>query len=337
MVLQLPDQVIKVERSGYDRDMVVKLLKQALAADDSSKIVLKSVSGGITNQLLKAQVDDETVLVRLYGKGTSTFIDREREYAVHLKLNELGFAPKLYCKFGNGLIYKYMEGKPAVYTDLSKPKVMKAVATKLGLWHKELKCADFDQSHNIFTLTRELIRLVPENALPLTTAQLHQEFDWFCKHFADAGGPLVMGHNDLLCGNILLPMNDDTPNYNVQFIDYEYSQPSPRGFDIANHFVEWQGYDCDTSKIPDPESQIAKDWVLHYLQATGSDKDIAVDTVVSEIKTWYGIPGFFWGCWAAYQSTISDIDFDYKKYACTRFSEYTKWKEERLALSDEKL
>lgn len=35
-----------------------------------------------------------------------------------------------------------------------------------------------------------------------------------------------------------------------------------------------------------------------------------------------------WGIWALIQATISQIDFDYSKFAEGRFKEYWSWKEE---------
>lgn len=48
---------------------------------------------------------------------------------------------------------------------------------------------------------------------------------------------MVLCHNDLLAYNIIV----DETTQTVNFIDYEYSAFSFRGFDIANHFCEWTG------------------------------------------------------------------------------------------------
>ncbi len=36
----------------------------------------------------------------------------------------------------------------------------------------------------------------------------------------------------------------------MSFIDYEYATPSPAAFDIANHFAEWAGFECDHGAVP---------------------------------------------------------------------------------------
>lgn len=48
---------------------------------------------------------------------------------------------------------------------------------------------------------------------------------------------------------VILPRTENSASKDevetVNFIDYEYAIPSPAAFDIANHFAEWGGYDCD--------------------------------------------------------------------------------------------
>jgi len=48
-------------------------------------------------------------------------------------------------------------------------------------------------------------------------------------------------------GNILLLHNTRKPK--LVLIDFEYCSYNYRGFDIANHFAEWQ-YDYTTSEYP---------------------------------------------------------------------------------------
>lgn len=51
--------------------------------------------------------------------------------------------------------------------------------------------------------------------------------------------PVVFCHNDLQEGNILLKENESSGCHSLCLIDYEYCAYNYRGFDIANHFIEW--------------------------------------------------------------------------------------------------
>lgn len=68
----------------------------------------------------------------------------------------------------------------------------------------------------------------------------------------------MFSHQDLLCGNILYSEGWSR----VQFIDFEYGGYNFRGFDIANHFCEYAGYDPDYEK-----GYPRKDKQLHFLRS----------------------------------------------------------------------
>lgn len=64
--------------------------------------------------------------------------------------------------------------------------------------------------------------------------------------------PVVFCHNDLQEGNILMKENkpsDVQSLCSLCLIDYEYCAYNYRGFDIANHFIEWT-YDYTNSMYP---------------------------------------------------------------------------------------
>ncbi len=120
----------------------------------------------------------------------------------------------------------------------------------------------------------------------------------------------------------------------VTFIDYEYATPSPAAFDIANHFAEWGGFDCDFSVLPTRAQR--REFVTEYIHAYFSllrdrpatvNEPAEVERLISEVDHFRGVPGFYWGIWALIQATISTIDFDYASYAETRLSEYWAWRE----------
>jgi choline/ethanolamine kinase len=61
-------------------------------------------------------------------------------------------------------------------------------------------------------------------------------------------------HNDMQEGNILLCCGDMTDEEALQdphlvLIDFEYCSYNYRGFDLANHFLEWM-YDYTNSTYP---------------------------------------------------------------------------------------
>lgn len=123
--------------------------------------------------------------------------------------------------------------------------------------------------------------------------------------------------------------------------------PSPAAFDLANHFAEWGGFDCDFSVLPTraQRREFIAEYVRSYFSLAPSavtpqmDLDAEVDRLAAEVDVYRGVPGFYWGIWALIQATISEIDFDYASYAEVRLGEYWAWQAEvdgsRLAKGEE--
>ncbi|KAK0633385.1 kinase-like domain-containing protein [Immersiella caudata] len=151
---------------------------------------------------------------------------------------------------------------------------------------------------------------------------------------------LVFAHCDLLSGNVIvipksIDATSDKTTETVTFIDYEYATPSPAAFDLANHFAEWGGFDCDFSVLPTRTQR--REFITEYVHAYFSqlqekpaavDEAVEVEKLVAEVDLFRGLPGFYWGIWALIQATISQIDFNYASYAETRLGEYWAWRAE---------
>ncbi|AEO65736.1 uncharacterized protein THITE_2113062 [Thermothielavioides terrestris NRRL 8126] len=204
---------------------------------------------------------------------------------------------------------------------------------------------------NIWTVMQKWIFALPTEteAQRARQAALQQELKTLVSELSQRPGlgvnGLVFAHCDLLSGNIIvLPKSraangEKSAETRVAFIDYEYATPSPAAFDIANHFAEWGGFDCDFSVLPTRAQR--RDFIAEYIDsyftllekktpgaAAGVDKAVEIEKLLTEVDYFRGVPGFYWGIWALIQATISEIDFDYASYAETRLGEYYAWRAE---------
>lgn len=118
--------------------------------------------------------------------------------------------------------------------------------------------------------------------------------------------------------------------------------PSPAAFDIANHFAEWGGFDCDFTVLPTKSQR--HDFIAEYTRTyfsmlpstastecsphTSHNLDAEIKKLEAEVDMYRGVPGFYWGIWSLIQATISQIDFDYASYAEVRLGEYWDWRAE---------
>jgi ethanolamine kinase len=300
--------------SNEDADHSALELVDALNSDwkeAEGPVEFVRFTDGITNTLTKAvkkrpgrteaEIDDEAVLIRAYGKGTDVLIDRERELRAHNLLASMGLAPPLLARFDNGIMYKFIQGDVCTPEDLRRPDVYRAVAKRLGQWHgslpisaitstpdlrdeplhKHLGARNGKQSRplpNCWTVMQQWI-----DALPKGTEQerrrnedLDGELAWLSDKLGDTPGldgrNYVFGHCDLLSGNVIVQRPADTNGTNgnsaskerpVSFIDYEYATPAPAAFDISNHFAEWAGFNCDHGAVPTRSQRI--DFLRSYV------------------------------------------------------------------------
>jgi ethanolamine kinase len=171
--------------------------------------------------------------------------------------------------------------------------------------------------------------------------------------------PLVFCHNDLLSGNILHTPGSSPPA--VTLIDFEYGALNFRAFDLANHFVECCGFDCDWAMFPDEDHQRA--FIRTYLRAVdafhagqhagdagaapasfspfspagatdGEEGSPALEAAVECLRR--RVLGFvlaahlFWATWAVVMAISATIDFDYLGYAARRLRGYHYMKHRSL-------
>ncbi|KAL4917611.1 kinase-like domain-containing protein [Aspergillus aurantiobrunneus] len=364
-----------------------------------NKVEFVRFTDGITNTLFKAvnrkpgltedEIDKEAVLMRAYGNHTEILIDRERETNSHALLARYGLAPSLLARFKNGLLYRFIRGRPATHEDLVTESVWRGVARRLGQWHAVLpisaastlpaakgaslldsvevsadgqpvKPDDLDvirprrQGPHLWSVLQKWILALPAGTEEQRQRRrgLQTELERVVREFDDGNGlgddGLVFAHCDLLCANvIILPEGDrpangtkaeagpetETEIASVNFIDYEYATPSPAAFDIANHFAEWGGFDCDYGMMP--TRTVRRQFLTEYVRSYAQQREIAessqpeiVQGLFDAVDRFRGLPGLYWGVWGLIQAQISQIDFDYASYAETRLGEYYAWRAE---------
>jgi ethanolamine kinase len=208
---------------------------------------------------------------------------------------------------------------------------------------------------NVWTTMQKWIHALPTgtNTERARRDELQVELEWLTQqllHTPGIGGTksFVFAHCDLLSGNVIIEPVPSSASASrrssssdgseevetaatVSFIDYEYTSPAPAAFDIANHFAEWGGFDCDFTVLPTRSVRRAflREYLRSYnLHMNRAYKEAELDELFEQVDRFRGVPGFYWGIWALIQAQISLIDFDYASYAEIRLGEYWAWKRE---------
>ncbi|KAI0125760.1 choline/ethanolamine kinase [Xylariales sp. AK1849] len=339
--------------------------------DGITNTLLKAVNK--RGDLSEEDMDGEAVLLRAYGNGTQVLIDRQRETENHELLMGYGLAPELLARFENGMMYRYLRGAVTSPGELRKPSIYLAVARRLAQWHATVPCLHAapaesngvnvlangahdpvvevgvpgKPSPNVWTVMQKWLLAVPHSteAERERQAKLQTELKRMIKDLSQRPGlgknGLVFAHCDLLSGNVIVEPKATTNGQHCQesvnFIDYEYATPSPAAFDLANHFAEWGGFDCDYNALPTRAQRLefVKEYVHTYfkllpdsVRPSEFSEEAEVTKLFDEVDVFRGLPGFYWGIWALIQATISQIKFDYASYAEVRLGEYWAWRDE---------
>nr|XP_047927179.1 ethanolamine kinase 2 [Anser cygnoides] len=324
----------------------LRLVRELRPGWEPARVKTKLFTDGITNKLVACYTDEDmvdAVLVRIYGRKTELFVDRETELRNFQVLRAHGCAPDLYCAFQNGLCYEFLPGIALGPDHVRDPHIFRLVAQEMARVHaihangSLPKPILWQKLHKYLTLVKmDLSPKVPNPSLHQDVPSLEtleHELAWMKETLSQLGSPVVLCHNDLLCKNIIYNRTQEQ----VRFIDYEYTGYNYQAFDIGNHFNEFAGVkEVDYRLYPSKETQLQ--WLRSYLQAykqltqgeqggTGpAVSDEELEALYVQVNKFSLASHFLWACWGLIQDKYSTIDFNFLRYAKLRFKQYFKMK-----------
>jgi thiamine kinase-like enzyme len=108
------------------------------ASFKDEELELVQLTGGISNVLyiLSHVSDNRKVIVRVYGTGTSAFIDRGTENIVFAHLSKLGIGPTFHGRFQNGRVEGYLPGTALESHEMRNADVYPHVAEAVAELHQ---------------------------------------------------------------------------------------------------------------------------------------------------------------------------------------------------------
>ncbi|KAL1502449.1 hypothetical protein ABEB36_007589 [Hypothenemus hampei] len=327
----------------------------------TNDIRFKHIVGGLSNHLYHISLpadmqhsyddtqsqDPKDVLVRIYGQthGEDSLKDIITEVVIFTLLSERGLGPKLHGIFPGGRIEEYIQARALLNSELGDENLSIHIAKKMALLHlmemplhKEptwlwntidnwLKTCETKFKGNIPKFIKELLNGI----------DLAEEAKWLKYRMEKENSPVLFCHNDFQEGNILLSLEHDKENNipenpNLIIIDYEYCSYNYRGFDLANHFVEWiynynepdyPKYKEDLSNYPTIEQRLI--FIKAYLNEIGSKE--SPEKLLREAEMFTLASNFFWTLWSFIMADTSQIEFGYWEYGQSRFKGYMRQKE----------
>jgi len=260
-------------------------------------VSIEQLSGGLTNTNYKITVAGKPFFARVPGASTELLaIDRTNEYHNTSAAAKAGVAPQVlnYFPEHNVMIIEFLAGKTMSKDSLNEPGQPSRMAQAIKRLHAGPR---FYSDFNMFRLTEYYLSLCRERGIKIpdgypermaTVKEIEQAM--FAKPLAT-----VPCNNDLLAENYI----DDGKQ--LWLIDYEYSGNNDPTFELGNTCQEMQFND----------DQIKEVCAAYFGEATPA--------LIARMKLNMIMSDVGWGLWAAIQSNISTIEFDFWGWALERW------------------
>lgn len=206
---------------------------------DASDLDVKALAQGTTNGLFKVSrraispAAESAVLIKVYGEGTEVTIDRRKELNVHKLLAEKRLSSSPLVRFANGHAYEFIPGIPCSEHDMARESVWRGVARELARWHATLPAIDpgnpqtsFDFEPSIWSTAKRWLDAIPTRPRRSTANknELREALGCLSEKLLFNRSPptrMVLGHGDLLSGNIIIQDTGEGEDATIRFIDYE--------------------------------------------------------------------------------------------------------------------
>jgi thiamine kinase-like enzyme len=249
------------------KNLAMKIFKKSCVYKDicrkkdlntsSQEIQISEIEGGLSNDLFKITVFNTPFFVKLFKKHSMSFLlDRDFEQMIMSKMNKFNQSSKILD--GDKLTYRIEEyitdfraiKKDEITLELN-PDFLNSITNQIiniNYCHSknesQLQHGENKNSINIMKnlyimalnhLEEHKINDFDKIMKKINKVYFKHEEKPDSKPFFPKNIPLVLSHNDIHCGNIMI--NPGNKLY-IKVIDYEYCNFNYLGFDIVNYFVE---------------------------------------------------------------------------------------------------
>ncbi|GAC1523601.1 MAG: phosphotransferase family protein [Ktedonobacteraceae bacterium] len=275
------------------------------------------LEGGITNQNYRVDIDGETFVLRVGGKGTHLLgIDRERESICATLAAQVGVGPQVlrFLPGEDSLVTQFVAGTAITPESAAQPEILQRIVASMQRYHAG---PAFPGAFSPFATVRAYHRLARQNGVTLP-ATLPRVFALMAQ-IEVALGPVQQSrpcHNDLLASNFI----DD--GHTIWIIDWEYAGMGDLFFDLGNFAVN-SSLDAQRCEL------LLRSYFGEVRPADAAHLHLM--RLASDLRE------SFWGF---LQLGISELDFDYRAYAHHHLNRFLRnvetWPFERW-LEDAKL
>ena len=284
-----------MDQNQNERD----LLEAINRIDDwkGREIKYEPVVGGITNPNWKVTVEGKAFFVKIPGRGTEAFIDRDNAHIASVIAANEGIGPAVYYYFEDtGVeVTEFLEGYRTLnFGDVFNKEIFYKIIDTIRKFHqhKETKLpitkTPFEQTFEMMSLAKELGGYMPPEI---------DRMEWLAQIIEEsimtAGIDYVPTHNDHWTANYLY----DGKTGDLRLTDFEYASMSDGVWDLANiagalYFTE----------------AMDKEWIRGYY---GEYDEVEF----ARFKLYKILNDIKWTMWSSVQAEQSSVqDYDYYEW-----------------------
>ncbi len=295
-------------RQGSEPDLarIVELLEPELGPMGRPPAPLE---GGITNRNYTATFGERDYVIRVPGKDTGLLgIDREAEAIANRAAAAVGVAPPVAAIFTDPPVFvtEFLTGRALDPRELRRVETLADIATALRAVHGIE--VPFKTSFSAFRVVEQYAETTRERggAIP----------DRFDEALTCAGQieAALSDHDQVPCHNDLLAANFICADQRVYIVDWEYAGMGDRYFDLANFAVN---------------NELGEGGEEGLLGAYFGSPPTA-DQLAS-LRLMRFMSDFREAMWGVVQQVVSDLDFDFERYAERHFDRLSEtWSDPRF-------
>uniref|UniRef100_A0A8C3AG97 ethanolamine kinase n=1 Tax=Cyclopterus lumpus TaxID=8103 RepID=A0A8C3AG97_CYCLU len=274
---------------------ILELLSRLRPQWKATDIQMKTFTEGITNQLIGCYVaslqEPGCVLVRLYGKMTELYVNRDREVEMLQVFHTHGCGPQIYCSFQNGICYEFVRGTVLDDELLRQPSIYRLIAAEMGRIHSiQPKCGPpvepflWTKMSHFLTVAQSSVSKSPVATQEVPSFEtLSVELESLKRHLSQVDSPTVLCHNDLLTKNIIYNHKEGEEPEILRYRERTYTTDSKL---INLVFFFFGGVnEVNYGLYPGPELQ--RDWLTAYLESYKRSTGSEVTVTEAEVTQLY--------------------------------------------------
>ncbi len=299
---------IRLFDSSYllrSNDKWMQLIASVFNKKEHSITNLKPLKVGMTNKSFLFDIEGDSYIFRIPGKGTDLLINREEEHAVYKKIKELNISDEIiYFDPKSGVKITKFEADThnADAQNLDDVKLCMQIARQLHSSNIEVDHKfDFEEKINHY----EKIAKEQDSILYYDYEDVRKMMNELLKNLSETEKDFTLTHIDLVPDNCIIRDKD------IYLIDWEYAGMCDPLADISM-FAIYSYY---------TEEQIEELMKIYFEREPSKNERI-------RIYSYIALGGFLWALWTCYKQSlgVSFEDYGMKQY---RYSKdyYKKVKE----------